>query len=174
MNEEHANKENQEENNPSAAVSENTVTDPIDVLQRELNEIRDQHVRLYAEFENYKRRTRNERADLIKTASSDLMTALLPILDDFDRALKAMAANEGRGVSEGILLIQQKMKITLEQRGLKPMDASGSVFDADLHEAITNIPVEDAALKGKIIEEVEKGYWLHDKVLRYAKVVVGQ
>lgn len=174
MNEEHANKENQEENHQSGTVSENTVTDPIEVLQRELNEIRDQHVRLYAEFENYKRRTRNERADLIKTASSDLMSALLPILDDFDRALKAMTTNEGRGVSEGILLIQQKMKSTLEQRGLKAMDAAGNAFDADLHEAITNIPVEDASLKGKIIEEVEKGYWLHDKVLRYAKVVVGQ
>ena len=99
---------------------------------------------------------------------------MLPILDDFDRALKALTTNEGRGVSEGILLIQQKMKSTLEQRGLKAMDAAGNAFDADLHEAITNIPVEDASLKGKIIEEVEKGYWLHDKVLRYAKVVVGQ
>ncbi|MFM9055129.1 MAG: nucleotide exchange factor GrpE [Bacteroidota bacterium] len=174
MNEEHANKENHEENNPSATISENTEANPIEVLQRELSEIRDQHVRLYAEFENYKRRTRNERADLIKTASSDLMSALLPILDDFDRALKAMSSNEGKGVSEGILLIQQKMKSTLEQRGLKAMDAAGTPFDADLHEAITNIPVEDASLKGKIIEEVEKGYWLHDKVLRYAKVVVGQ
>jgi len=171
MNEEHENKENQEEINPSSAVSENTISDPIEVLQRELNEIRDQHVRLYAEFENYKRRTRNERADLIKTASSDLMSALLPILDDFDRALKA---NEGKGLSEGIVLIQQKMKGTLEQRGLKAMDAAGSAFDADLHEAITNITVEDPAMKGKIVDEVEKGYWLHDKVLRYAKVVVGQ
>ena len=99
---------------------------------------------------------------------------MLTVLDDFDRALKAMGNAEENPVREGIVLIHQKMIGLLEQRGLKAMDASGQVFDADLHDAITNIPVQDENMKGKVVEEVEKGYWLNDKVLRFAKVVVGQ
>ena len=174
MNEEHVSKDNPEQAAESQADSVHTTMDPTENLQNELNELRDQHMRLYAEFENYKRRTRSERADLIKTASSDLMTALLPVLDDMDRAVKAMNGSGGQGIQEGVVLIHQKLKGILEQRGLKAMNAQGQEFDADLHEAITNIPVQDITLKGKIVDEVEKGYWLHEKVIRYAKVVVGQ
>ena len=149
-------------------------TDPLTALQKELDEVKDQHLRLYAEFENFKRRTRTERADLIKSAGSDIISSMLTVLDDFDRALKAMGNAEENPVREGIVLIHQKMIGLLEQRGLKAMDASGQVFDADLHDAITNIPVQDENMKGKVVEEVEKGYWLNDKVLRFAKVVVGQ
>jgi len=149
-------------------------TDPLTALQKELEEVKDQHLRLYAEFENFKRRTRTERADLIKSAGSDIISSLLSVLDDFDRALKAMGNAEENPVREGIVLIHQKMIGLLEQRGLKAMDAAGQVFDADLHDAITNIPVQDENMKGKVVEEVEKGYWLNDKVLRFAKVVVGQ
>jgi molecular chaperone GrpE len=146
--------------------------DPIEKLQNEISEMRDAQLRHFAEFENYKRRTMKERIDMIKSAGADTLVSLLPILDDFDRALKA-AANENSPLKDGVLLIHNKMISTLEQRGLKAMNAIDTVFDADLHEAITNIPVEDESKKGIVIDEVEKGYLLNEKVIRYAKVVVG-
>jgi molecular chaperone GrpE len=146
--------------------------DPIEKLQNEISEMRDAQLRHFAEFENYKRRTMKERIDMIKSAGADTLVSLLPILDDFDRALKA-AANENSPLKDGVLLIHNKMISTLEQRGLKAMNAIDTVFDADLHEAITNIPVEDESKKGLVIDEVEKGYLLNEKVIRYAKVVVG-
>ncbi|MBK9320071.1 MAG: nucleotide exchange factor GrpE [Bacteroidetes bacterium] len=147
--------------------------DPIGKLEKEISELKDNHLRLYAEFENYKRRNIKERAELIKSAGSDIISSLLPTLDDFERALKAMGENADPSTREGIVLIHQKLLNTLEQKGLKPMDSIGHEFDVELHEAITKIPVEDAAMKGKIVDEVEKGYWLNEKVIRYAKVVVG-
>ena len=146
--------------------------DPIEKLQIEISEMRDAQLRHFAEFENYKRRTMKERIDMIKSAGADTLISLLPILDDFDRALKA-AATENSPLKDGVLLIHNKMISTLEQRGLKAMNAIDTVFDADLHEAITNIPVEDESKKGLVIDEVEKGYLLNEKVIRYAKVVVG-
>ena len=147
--------------------------DPIEKLQNEISEMRDAQLRHFAEFENYKRRTMKERIDMIKSAGADTLISLLPILDDFDRALKA-AATENSPLKDGVLLIHNKMISTLEQRGLKAMNAIDTVFDADLHEAITNIPVEDESKKGLVIDEVEKGYLLNEKVIRYAKVVVGK
>lgn len=147
--------------------------DPVAKMEAEITELKDNHLRLYAEFENYKRRSIKERADLIKTAGADIISAMLPVLDDFDRALKAMGDTADGPVKEGVLLIHHKLKSTLEARGLKPIDAIGKEFDVELHEAITNVPVEDAAMKGKVIDEVEKGYWLNDKVIRYSKVVIG-
>lgn len=147
--------------------------DPVAKLEAEVSELKDNHLRLYAEFENYKRRSIKERADLIKTAGADIISAMLPVLDDFDRALKAMGDSAEGPVKEGVLLIHHKLKTTLEARGLKAIDAIGKPFDVELHEAITNMPVEDAAMKGKVIDEVEKGYWLNDKVIRYSKVVIG-
>lgn len=171
-------KENQQitdsEEGTEQATSQTPEQDPLTALQKELDEVKDQHLRLYAEFENFKRRARIERTDLIKSAGSDIISSLLPVLDDFDRALKAMGNAHDNPVREGIVLIHQKMIGLLEQRGLKSMDATGQVFDADLHDAITNVPVQDEAMKGKVVDEVEKGYWLNDKVLRFAKVVVGQ
>ena len=145
-----------------------------DSLKQELEEAKDKYVRLYAEFDNYKRRSSKERVEFLQTAGKDVINDLLPIIDDFDRAIKAAEGTENiDSVKEGILLISQKLKKTLELKGLKPMESINQPFDADLHEAVTKIPAPSDDLKGKVIDEVEKGYFLNDKVLRYAKVVVG-
>ncbi len=144
-------------------------------LQAELAEANDKYLRLYAEFDNFKRRTSKERIDLLQTAGKEVIVSLLPVLDDFERAQKAMEnATEISAVKEGVALIHHKIKNILTQQGLKEMEAKGSAFDADLHEAITNIPAPTEDLKGKNIDELEKGYYLNDKVIRFAKVVVGQ
>ncbi|MBL7923571.1 MAG: nucleotide exchange factor GrpE [Bacteroidia bacterium] len=147
--------------------------DPVGKLEKEISELKDNHLRLYAEFENYKRRSIKERGEIIKSAGADIISSLLPVMDDFDRALKAMEQTAQASVREGILLIHQKLSSTLEQKGLKAMNSIGQDFDVELHEAITKIPTEDPAMKGKVMDEVEKGYWLNEKVIRYAKVVVG-
>ena len=141
----------------------------------ELVDLKDKYLRLAAEFENYKRRTTKERIELFKTASQELMVALLPILDDFERARNATAVTtDANAVRESIEIIQSKLNKTLQQKGLTAMDAKGGDFDAELHEAITQIPAPSDDLKGKVVDEVEKGYYLGDKVIRYAKVVLGQ
>jgi molecular chaperone GrpE len=141
----------------------------------ELAELKDKYLRLAAEFDNYKRRTTKERADLFKTANQELMVALLPVLDDFERARNAtQATTDADAVRESIDIIQTKLNKTLQQKGLTAMEAKGGAFDADLHEAITQIPAPSEDLKGKIVDEVEKGYYLGDKVIRHAKVVLGQ
>jgi molecular chaperone GrpE len=135
---------------------------------------KDKYVRLYAEFDNYKRRTSKERIDLLKTANEDLMSSLIPIIDDFDRALKNIPATEETKVlREGVELIHNKFNKTLQQKGLVAMNAQGEVFNTELHEAITQIPAPTEDLKGKVVDEVEKGYFLGDKVIRYAKVIIG-
>ena len=141
----------------------------------ELAELKDKYLRLAAEFENYKRRTTKERLELFKTASKELMVALLPVLDDFERARTATAsATDADAVRESIEIIQNKLNKTLQQKGLTAMEAKGGDFDAELHEAITQIPAPSEDMKGKIVDEVEKGYYLGDKVIRHAKVVLGQ
>ena len=142
----------------------------------ELQKAKDKYLRLFAEFENYKRRTARERIDLIGRSTEELMTALLPVLDDFDRAMKSMQeANEVAGLMEGVELIHNKLRKTLEQKGLQEMESTvGQPLDTDFHEAITQIPAPEDDLKGKVVDEVEKGYLLNDRVIRYAKVVVGQ
>lgn len=140
----------------------------------ELADLKDKYLRLAAEFENYKRRTTKERADLFKTANQELMVALLPVLDDFDRARHhTKDTDDANAVRESIDIIQGKLHKTLSQKGLAPMEATGHAFDPDLHEAITQIPAPSEDLKGKIVDEVEKGYYLGDKVIRHAKVVLG-
>ncbi|MFF5380013.1 nucleotide exchange factor GrpE [Pedobacter suwonensis] len=143
-------------------------------LQAEVQQLNDKYLRLYAEFDNYKRRTQKERVELLQTAGKDVIVSLLPILDDFDRALKAMeSATEVAPVKEGILLVNNKLKSTLAQKGLKDVESINQPFNTDFHEAITNIPAPTEDLKGKVIDEVEKGYTLNDNVIRFAKVVVG-
>jgi len=144
--------------------------DPVTRLKDELAESRDKFLRLYAEFENYRRRTAKERLELIQNANENLMKALLPVTDDFDRAEKALKEAAPKE-SEGITLVVNKFRKILEQNGLKIMDTSSGNFDPDFHEAITQVPVPDKT--GKIIDVVEKGYLLNDKVIRHAKVVVG-
>ena len=142
----------------------------------ELAEAKDKYLRLYSEFENFRRRNAKERIDLIKTASSDLMVELIPSIDDFERARKANENQEDiEAVKQGFELISSKLLKTLEAKGLKEMKTEkGTAFDADLHEAVTQFPVEEEKLKGKIIDCVEKGYKLGEKVIRYPKVVIGQ
>lgn len=144
------------------------------LLKTELNDANDKYLRLYAEFDNYKRRTSKERIELLQTAGKEVIVDLLPTLDDFDRALKAIDQTDNiESIKEGILLVSQKLKKTLQQKGLKEMDSISTPFDEEIHEAITKIPAPNEDLKGKVIDEVEKGYYLNDKVIRYAKVVVG-
>ena len=139
------------------------------------DEYKEKFVRLYAEFENYRRRTNQERLDLIASANASLLKDLLPVLDDFERAiLNNETLEDSAALKEGFKLIQSKFKQILLSKGLKEMEAKGLPFDADLHEAIANIPAPEEQLKGKVIDDVEKGYYLNDKVLRFAKVVVGQ
>lgn len=139
----------------------------------DLLEMKDKYLRLYSEFENFRRRTSREKSELIQSANEQLIHALLPVLDDFERAEKAVAGG-GNEVTEGFILIQSKLKKILDQFGLKPMKIGpGSDFDSDTQEAITQIPAPEERLKGKVVDVVERGYLLNDKVIRYAKVVVG-
>jgi len=143
-------------------------------LRAELKEANDKYLRLYAEFDNYKRRTTKERIELLQSAGKDVLVSLLPIADDFDRAIKYMnTSSDIEAVKEGIVLVSSKFKSTLTQKGVKEMESIGTTFDADLHEAITNVPAPSEDMKGKVIDEVEKGYFLNEKVIRFAKVVVG-
>ncbi len=143
-------------------------------LKGDLVAANDKYLRLYAEFDNFRRRTNKERADERLNAGKDTIVALLPVLDDFERALKAMdTATDIVPVKEGVALIANKLKKTLAAKGLTEMEAKGVMFDADIHEAITGIPAPTDDLKGKVVDELEKGYYLNDKVIRFAKVVVG-
>jgi molecular chaperone GrpE len=144
-------------------------------LKEELAKEKDKFIRLFAEFENYKRRTAKERIDLFKTAGEDVMRAMLPVLDDFDRAWIEISKIEEKELLKGVELISSKLRDTLKNKGLEPITvAQGDTFNADDHEAITQIPAPSKELKGKIIEVVEKGYKLGDKVIRFPKVVIGQ
>lgn len=144
-------------------------------LNEELKNEKDKFLRLFAEFENYKKRTSKERLDLFKTASQDVMVALLPVLDDFDRAYNEIAKSKEKELLKGVELISNKLKDTLKNKGLELIDVkSGDAFNADDHEAITQIPAPSDDLKGKIIDVIEKGYKLGDKVIRFPKVVIGQ
>jgi molecular chaperone GrpE len=145
-----------------------------DILKEELSLANDKYLRLYAEFDNFRRRTIKEREDARKMEGKDLIVSLLSVLDDFERALRAMEdATDVRPVKEGVELIQNKLKNTLTQKGLSAMESIGNPFDPELHEAITNISAPTEEWKGKVIDEMEKGYFLNDKVVRFAKVIVG-
>ncbi len=138
-------------------------------------ELNDRFLRLFAEFDNYRKRSNKERLELISTASAGILKDLLPVVDDFERAI---ANNENiddaNSIKEGVNIIYNKFKAILESQGLKSMEAKGKPFDSELHEAIANVPVGDEKEKGIVIDDVEKGYYLNEKVIRYAKVVVGQ
>ena len=148
---------------------------PEEKLTEELAESKDKFLRLYSEFENYRRRTSKERLDLIETATEDLMIALLPVLDDFSRAKSSIDQEENNKVlKEGVDLIETKFKKALEQKGLRAMQVKeGQKFDAEIHEAISQIPAPKKKLKGKIVDTIEDGYYLGEKVIRFAKVVIG-
>lgn len=160
----------------SDQVAQETVETPKEpTFEDKFNELNDKYLRIHAEFDNYRKRTNKEKIDIIGSANASLLKDLLPVMDDFERAMKNNEkVDDINSVKEGIGLIFNKFKMTLEAKGLTHMKADGEVFNPDLHEAIANIPAPKKNMKGKVIEAVEKGYFLNDKVIRYAKVVVGQ
>lgn len=146
-----------------------------EVLQEDLAKEKDKFLRLFAEFENYKKRTAKERIELFKTAGQDVLQSMLPVLDDFDCALVQISKSEEKELLKGVELIHGKLLNTLKSKGLEQVEVTASdVFDAEIHEAITQIPAPTEELKGKIIDVIEKGYKLGDKIIRFPKVVVGQ
>ncbi len=152
---------------------EETIIEP--TPEEKYAELNDKFLRLYSEFDNYRKRTNKEKLELISTASSGVIKDLVAVLDDFERAItNNETVEDTSALKEGFNLIHNKLKGILETKGLKPMISKGEVFDSELHEAIANIPAPTEDLKGKIMDDVEKGYYIHDKVIRYAKVVVGQ
>ena len=159
-----ADNEPQEETAEPAA--EQTEADKLQEMGEKLASLNDKYLRLYSEYENYRKRTNLEKADLLLNGSREMMKAILPVVDDFERALAAM------GDDEGVKLIYNKLMKILEQKGLKAMDAKGEKFDEAVHEAVTQVPASAPEQKGLVIDVVENGYYLNDKVLRYAKVVV--
>lgn len=168
--------EKEEEVRPQEAATEEATEQPTDqqsAVSEELMEMKDKYLRLYSEFENFRRRTSKEKLEMINSANEQVIKSLLPVLDDFDRAVKAVG-DASTEVTDGFILIANKFRKILDQFGLKSMDIpSGSDFDADYQEAISQVPTQDEKLKGKVVDVVEKGYLLNDKVIRYAKVVVG-
>lgn len=144
-------------------------------LTKDLASEKDKFLRLFAEFENYKRRTSKERMDLFKTANQEVLQAMLPVLDDFDRAMAEINKSEDKALVKGVELIHDKLKSTLVSKGLEEVEVrSGDAFNADFAEAITQIPAPSDKLKGKIVDVIEKGYKLGDKIIRFPKVVIGQ
>ena len=147
---------------------------PIEKLEAELAESKDKYLRLYSEFDNFRRRTAREKLDLMQTAGERLVVALLPVIDDFNRAEDSLSSNDAKAIAEGVKLISDKFAKTLEAEGLKLMETKeGTAFDPEIHEAITQIPAPSKKLKGKIVDTIERGYFLGEKVIRHAKVVIG-
>jgi molecular chaperone GrpE len=177
LNEQTASQEQQtaeEVNDASAENADNTSENAVPTAEEQIAVLNDKYIRLYSEFDNYRKRTNKEKLELISTASAGVLKDMLSVLDDFERAI---ANNEQvddiNAVKEGFVLIHNKFKSILEAKGLKQMQAKGEAFDPELHEAIANIPAPTEDLKGKVVDDVERGYFLNDKVVRYAKVVVG-
>ena len=166
-----------EQDNSSSAEDSAKMEEEMSVeeqLKEDLNKEKDKFLRLFAEFENYKRRTSKERMDLFKTAGQEVIVSLLPVMDDFDRALKELSKSEDQEMFKGVELINNKFTETLKNKGLQEVEVKqGDSFDAEIHDAITQIPAPEKKLKGKIIDVVEKGFKLGDKIIRHPKVVVG-
>jgi molecular chaperone GrpE len=178
LNEDSTSKEqsNQEEVTGGTDVTtDNTTENTPETAEDKLAAMNDKYLRLYSEFDNYRKRTNKEKLELISTASAGVLKDMLTVLDDFERAIANNESVEDiNAVKEGFQLIYNKLKSGLEAKGLKQMQAKGEVFDPEMHEAIANIPAPEEGLKGKVVDDVERGYYLNDKVIRFAKVVVGQ
>lgn len=161
------------EDSQSSATEEEKLLSALSEAEEKFNELHDKYLRQMAEFENYRKRTLKEKSELILNASAKLMTAVLPVLDDMDRAHDAMATtDDAASIREGFELIATKFRSILEQNGLKKIDTEGQSFDTDFHEAIAMVPATDDSLKGQVIDCVQKGYKLNDRVIRHSKVVV--
>jgi len=166
---------NMEELSSEEVINETIDSETIVDEVAKYNDLNDRFLRLHAEFDNYRKRSNREKVDLISSANAGLLKDLLPILDDFERGMtNNLESSDVSSVKEGFTLIFNKFKGIIESKGVKAMECKNQVFDSEFHEAIVNLPVDDPELKGKIIEDIEKGYTLNDKVIRFAKVVVGQ
>lgn len=171
QNEEQVTAENQQE----AQDAQEEVLSELDSLKAELQEQKEKYIRLYAEFDNFKRRNAKERVELIQTAGRDVIQSMLEVVDDCDRAERQMQKTDDLSqIREGIQLIFTKLRNNLAAKGVKEMKSIGEEFNPDIHEAITEIPVTDESMKGKVVDEVEKGYMLNEKIIRFSKVVVGK
>ena len=163
-------------NKPEDAEFTEEAIDPKDIeiveLKKEVEELRDKYVRMYADFDNFKKRSAKEKLEIIQTASKDVIKELLPVVDDFERALKALEGDTA--AKNGMQLIYNKLIGNLASKGLTALETVGKDFDVDVHEAITEIPVSDPAQGGKVVDELEKGYYLNGKLIRFAKVIVGK
>ncbi len=159
----------------SATEETATVEEEANTIEKELAEMQDKHIRLHAEFDNFRRRTLKEKAELIKSGGEKALVELLPVIDDFERAMQAMETSEDiAALKDGLQLIYTKFLAYLKQNGVQEIDTKEQNFDTDKHEAITKIPAPSKDLKGKIVDVIQKGYQLHDKVIRFAKVVIGE
>ena len=161
---------------PKISIRNKSKEKEITKAKEELADVKDKYLRLYSEFDNFRRRTSKEKLDLVSTANEELMIELLPVLDDFERGIKAMEAenSDANGLMEGVMLIYNKFKNVIDKKGLKLMETNpGDDFNSEIHDAITQIPAPEKKLKGKIVDTIEKGYYLNEKVIRYAKVVTG-
>ena len=167
--------ENTEINEESAVEEADEFIDENSALQKELQEAQDKYLRLAAEFDNYRKRTLREKADLIQSAGESLLKNILPIVDDFERGLEqSVEAEDIEAVKTGMSLIYNKLKDFLTNQGVKEINAVNEAFDTDWHEAVTKVPATSDEMKGKIVDVIQKGYTLNDKVMRYSKVVVGE
>lgn len=167
--------QDKKETKKEKAHKQSKVEEQLENTELELLELKDRHIRLQAEFDNYRKRTLKERMELLKTASQSLLVSILPVIDDFDRAMQTLDIDEDEShVKAGVKLIYNKFHEFLKQNGVKEIEAKEQDFDTDLHEAITKIPAPTEELKGKIVDVVQKGYFLNDKVIRFSKVVIGE
>lgn len=170
--------ESMPEENISNSSNTNAEAEEVSELEKkdkEVNEIRDKYLRLQAEFDNYRKRTARERIELMQTASKEVIISLLDVLDDSDRAVKQLEnTTDVAAVKDGVMLVFNKLRSTLQAKGLKPMESVHTPFDPDLHEAITEIPAPTPELAGKVVDELQPGYYLNDKLIRHAKVIVGK
>lgn len=166
---------NKKEQKKDKAHKKTHTEEQLEKAELELIELKDRHIRLQAEFDNYRKRTLKERMELLKTGNESLLISILPVIDDFDRAMQTLDIDEDEShVKSGVKLIYSKFQEFLKQNGVKEIEAKEQDFNTDLHEAITKIPAPTDELKGKIVDVVQKGYYLNDKVIRFSKVIIGE
>jgi molecular chaperone GrpE len=171
---EQENVQQDQENSPGETETVNGKDAEIAELKGKVSELNDKYTRLYSEFDNYRKRTATEKREIMEAGGEDFFKSMLPVIDDFERAIKSNAeASDLKAVNDGVQLIYNKFKSTLNQKGLAEMKSIGETFNPDIHEAITNVPAPSEDMKGKVVDELEKGYTLNGKIIRFAKVVIG-
>jgi len=172
---EHESEQQKKESKKGKGHRHSKTEEELEIIENEIIELKDKHIRLQADFDNYRKRTLKERMELLKTAGESVLMSILPVIDDFDRAMQTLdLVGEDSHIVDGMKLIYNKFQEFLKQNGVKEIEAVGQVFNTDLHEAITTIPAPTKELKGKIVDVVQKGYYLNDKVIRFSKVIIGE